>query len=352
MIRENIYLRVTRKVVEYGVKIVISFWKPLMASYLCLICALEMPEAETGELTRVLIDGSLTVSADNPAGSSISLSYISSTVISLVNDSRFLRGVELIITVPQAYLAYRDSLAVAVYADIGQVPSDGVTDIEAAMIFLEPIPNKIQTVFQLPIRSGHGLHTTPYVTVPNHIIQPRSFPILVRIMPIIKGISEAIEKMRFTLTAKPVLSNEGALSLSFRYPEQLHGKPFVLLIDDILIERANDIHLLKEGEHHLLILSEDFRNENRTFFIERSKTLELTIDLQDPTPLIFFEAPQKTVIYFDNGLVNIDKPLAAEPGKHEIKIQLNDYSIIRSITVQKGKKYKVSLLVDLNISEE
>ncbi|MDR0558281.1 MAG: hypothetical protein LBG43_10560 [Treponema sp.] len=333
-------------------KTIVLFWKPFMVSCFFLIWALETSKAESKEIVRVLVDGSLTVSTNNPAGASISLSYISSAVISIDADTRFLKGVELVITAPQTYFAYRSSLAVAVYMDIGAVPRVGVTDIEAKSVLLEPLPNKIQTVYQFPIRAKHGLRATPYVTVPNFIIQPKSFPILVRIMPIIKGISEELENMTFTLTAKPVLSNEGALALSFRYPEQLQGKPFVLLIDDALIENVNELQFLREGEHHLTILSDDFRNENRKFFIERTKILELAIDLQDPTPLIFFETPERTIIYFDNEPVNTAKPLAASPGKHEIKIQLNDYLIIRPITVQKGRTYKVSLLVDLNISEE
>lgn len=328
------------------------FLKPLMVSCVFLIWTLEASKAESKESARVFIDGSLTVSANKPAGSSISLSYISSAVVSIANDTRFLRGVELVITAPQAYFAYRGSLAVAVYMDMGAVPLAGVADIEANAVLFEPLPAKIQTVYQLPIRSGHGLRTTPYATVPNRIIQPDSFPILVRIMPIIKGISEELEKMTFTLTVKPIVSNEGALALTFRYPEQLQNKPFVLLIDDVLIENAGEMQFLREGEHQLIILSDDFRNENRKFFIERTKILELAIDLQDPTPLVFFEAPERTAIYFDNEPVNAAKPLAADPGKHEVKIQLNDYLIIRSITVQKGKTYKVSLLVDLNISEE
>ncbi|MDR0375177.1 MAG: hypothetical protein LBH85_05575 [Treponema sp.] len=328
------------------------FWKPLMMGCFFLIWALETPKAESKESARVLIDGSLTASANNPAGSSISLSYISSAVVSIANDTRFLRGVEITITAPQTYFAYRGSLAVAIYMDMGAVPLAGVTDIEANAVLFEPLPNRIQTVYQLPIRSDHGLRASPYATVSNRIVQPSSFPLLVRIMPIIKGISEEIEKMTFTLTVKPILSAEGALSLAFRYPEQLQGKPFILLIDDTLIENVNTLHFLKEGEHHLTILSDDFRNETRKFFIERTKILELTIDLQDPTPLIFFEAPERTIIYFDNEPVNAAKPLAAEPGKHEIKIQLNDYLIIRPIIIQKGKTYKISLLVDLNISEE
>jgi hypothetical protein len=307
-------------------------------------------DAVQAEPARVLIDGALTVTKDNPAGSAITLSYTSSALISLENDMRFLRGVELTLTAPQLYLAYRGSLAVVLYANIGKL-SLGVADIDARLLLSEPLPNKIQSVYQVPIRDSHGLRTTPYVTVPNGVVPPSSFPLLFRMMPVVKGLSEDVEKMSFTLHAKPILSNEGALSLSFRYPEQLRGKPFALLIDDILIENVNEERLLREGEHHLLILSENFRAENRTFLIERGKTLELAIELHDPTPLVFFEAPEKTEIYFDNELVSGEKSLAVEPGKHEVRFQLSDYSIIRSITIQKGKTYKISLNVEMSISE-
>jgi hypothetical protein len=304
------------------------------------------------ESLRVLIAGDLAVSQDNPEGASIALSYIESAVIHLGEDLRFFKGIELELTVPQNYLPYRGSLAVALYADLDKSPESGVADLEAQRLSFEPIPNKIQTVYQIPLRAGHGLRPTPYVSIPAGLIPPSSFPVLFRLTPVIKGLSEEIESMRFQLNVKPLLSDEGGVRINPRYPEQLPGRPFTVLLDDEVIDNPQDERLLKEGEHHLLILSDDYRNESRRFLIERGKILDLTINLQDPTPLVIFEAPENALIFFDG------KPVAhnagaipAEPGTHEVQFRMSDYSIIRSLSVQKGKTYRVALAVDVTISE-
>jgi hypothetical protein len=304
------------------------------------------------ESLRTLIAGNLEITLDKPGGVSIPLSYINSVVINLDQDVRFFRGIELELTVPQTYLDYYGSLAVVLYANLNFIPGPGAADVEARQISFEPIPNKIQTIYQIPIRNSHGLRTTPYISVPTGVIPPDAFPLLFRIMPVIKGLSEEFEDMVFQLHSKPLLSNEGAVKITTRYPEQLPGKPFVLLIDDRVIEKPEEEHILKEGEHHLVILSEDYRNESRRFMVERGKILDILVELQDPAPIIIFEAPENAQIYVDNELLtNTVKPYLLEPGRHEVKFQMSDYSIIRSVTVQKGKIYRVMLTVDITISE-
>ncbi|MDR2029145.1 MAG: hypothetical protein LBP93_06375 [Treponema sp.] len=304
------------------------------------------------ESLRVLIAGDLAVSQDNPEGASIALSYIDSVIIHLDRELRFFKGLELELTVPQNYLPHRGSLAIALYADLDKTPEGGVADLEGRRISFEPIPNKIQTIYQIPLRAGHGLRATPYVSIPAGIIPPSSFPVLFRLMPVIKGLSEEIESMRFHLNAKPLFSDEGAVKINPRYPEQLPGRPFTVLLDDEVIDNPQDERLLKEGEHHLIILSDDYRNESRRFLIERGKILDLTINLQDPTPLVIFEAPENALIFFDGKPVaNNSGAIPAEPGTHEVKFQMSDYSIIRTLSVQKGKTYRVALAVDVTISE-
>ncbi|MDR2393265.1 MAG: hypothetical protein LBD93_03820 [Treponema sp.] len=304
------------------------------------------------ESLRALIAGDMQVSPRNPEGVSMPLSYVSSVLISLDEDIRFFRGVSLELTVPQTFLPYYGSLAIALYADLDTIPGPGIADIGGRQISFELVPNKIQTVYHIPLRTAHGLRTTPYTLVPTGIIPPSTFPILFRLMPVIKGLSEAIESMVFQLHAKPILTNEGAVRIGFRYPEQLPGKPFILLVDDVLIERPGEEQLLREGEHHLVLLSDAYRNESRRFLIERGKIVDITIELQDPTPLIFFEAPENTLIYFDNEPVeDTQRSYPVEPGGHEVRFQISDYSIIRPLMVQKGKTYKVALMVDVVVSE-
>ncbi|MCL2761621.1 MAG: hypothetical protein FWD36_00245 [Treponema sp.] len=300
---------------------------------------------------RVLVAGNLELSAENPEGASINLAYNNAALIRLGNDARFFRGIELELSAPQAWLSNQGSLAMQLYANLDRVPSTGVNDLDGRNIAFDPLPNKIKMVYQIPIRPSHGLRTTPYATVSTGIIPPSSFPIIFRLMPIIKGLSDALEHMRFTLTARPILGDEGAVRLIPRYPEQLRGRPFTVLINDTVVNIAEE-QLLKEGEHHLVVLSDDYRNESRRFMVEKAKLLDLFIDLQDPTPLIIFEAPENALVFLNNAPVSRDGgPVPVEPGIHEAKFQVGDYTLTKTITVERGKTYRVALAVDIAVEE-
>jgi hypothetical protein len=315
-----------------------------------LLCLLSFPLK--AEPLRVLIAGVHEVSLDSLEGTTVPLSYIGSALILLKGDTRFFRGIQLELTAPQGWLAHRGSLAAVVYGDLNKAPEPGVADLEGRQLSFEPLPNKIQNIFQIPLRQGHGLKNSPYAAVPTGIVPPPSFPLLFRLMPVIKGISGEVENMTFNLLVKPILSDEGAVKINVHFPGQLPGKAFTVLVDDTVIENPGEDRLLREGEHNLVVLSEDYRNQSRRFIVERAKVLDLTLELQDPTPLICFEYPEGAGIFLDNLPVSNPQVLQpVEPGFHEVRFQVSDYSIIRPITVQKGKTYKVALSVDVDISE-
>jgi hypothetical protein len=315
-----------------------------------LLCFLDF--SLKAEPLRVFVAGVNEVSLNSLGGTTVPLSYTGSALILLKGDTRFFRGIQLELTAPQGWLAYRGSLAAAVYGELDKAPEPGVADLEGRQLSFEPLANKIQNIFQIPLRQGHGLKNSPYAVVPTGIVPPPSFPLLFRLMPVIKGISEEMENMTFNLLAKPILSDEGAVKISFRFPEQLPGRAFTVLIDDKVIEKPGEERLLKEGEHDLVVLSEDYRNQSRRFLVERAKVLDLAVELQDPTPLIVFEYPEGARIFLDNTPVSDPQALQpVEPGFHEIRFQVSDYSIIRPITVQKGKTYKIALSVDVDILE-
>jgi hypothetical protein len=296
---------------------------------------------------------------------SLVIPYNGSVLIGLGENWRFFRGVELELTAPAEWLSYRGSLAVLAYSELGRLSAgEGSAGIAAGFVpgqvldltgnrFLyDPLPGKLQTVYRIPLRPGHGLKSSPYATVPSVLVPPPSFPILFRLSPAIKGLGGELENLHFRLSVKPVLGDEGAVRLHLRYPPQLPRRPFTLLVDDLVIGQTGltgEELFLKEGEHQLLILSDDYRNENRLFLVERAKVLDLNIELQDPTPLLIFEGPEETAFFLDNEPVGESVPV--EPGTHEIRFQLSDYTLSRTIRVEKGKTYRVALTVDVDVSE-
>ncbi len=305
------------------------------------------------EAFRTIVAGRIDVSAAESDGASLPLSFIDSAVIGLGGDDRFIRGVELELRIPQAYFKYRGSLALVFYAGMDHVPASGVADLSAKRVGFEIMPNKLQSVYRIPLREGHGLKASPYVTIPTPIVPPATFPMLFRIFPVIKGMPEEMETLRFQLIAKPILSDEGALRLSFRYPEKLKDKPITVRLDDAVLDLPTKELFLKEGEHHLAVVSDDYRNESRRVMIERGKVLDLAVELQDPTPVVSIEAPENAAVYFDGQMVADPRsPLSAEPGEHEVRFSVGDYSVVKPITLRKGRVYRVALSIDVIVSEE
>ncbi|MDR3146500.1 MAG: hypothetical protein LBU21_09495 [Treponema sp.] len=309
------------------------------------------------EELRVVPPVVLEISRGNPVRTSIP--YNGAVLISLGDDWRFFRAVELECTAPQEWLSYQGNapgnLAVSMYADLTGLelpldPAVPVLDIGGRPFFYEALPGKLRSVYQIPLREGHNLETSPYALVlPGHV-SPDSFPILIRLSPAIQGIGE-LEKMDFQISARPILGEEGALRVRFRYPEHLPDRPFTVLIDDQELEAPVDT-LLREGEHRLLVLSDDYRNENRLFRVERGRVLDLDIALQDPAPLLFFEAPEQALIVLDGQVVEgLRGPIPVEPGIHEVCFELSDYRIIRNIQVQRGKTYHIAITVDVDVTE-
>jgi len=320
---------------------------------IALFFLLQFSLALYGESVRTIIAGVHRVSHLEPAGVNVPLSYASSSIIKMDGDIRFFRGIQLELTSPSAFLAHRGvTLAVVVYGELDTIPDLGIADLECRRLGYIALPARIRNIYQIPLRADHGLRTSPYATVLTGVVDISSFPLLFRLMPVSKGAGTALENMVFNLNVRPILSNEGALRITFHYPENLPGRPLTVLINDEIIENPREERILREGEHHLVILSEDYRNQSSRFVVERASTLELVVELEDPTPLLVFEHPEAARVYLNNVfLPNSRYPQPVEPGVHEIRFQVSDYTIIRPVTVQRGRTYRIALSVDIVISE-
>jgi len=305
-----------------------------------------------GESVRALIAGVHTVSLLEPGGVNVPLSYASSSLITMEGDTRFFRGIQLELTSPHGFLAHRGSVALSLYGELDIMPDIGIADLQTRRLAYAILPARIRTIYQIPLRADHGLRTSPYATVLTGVVDSASFPLLFRLTPVAKGITGDLRNMVFNLNVRPIVSNEGALRITFRYPENLPGRPITVLINDQVIEDPREERLLNVGEHHLVILSEDYRNQSSRFVVERARTLDLLVELQDPTPLLVFEHPEDARVYLNNiFLPDSRSPQPVEPGVHEVRFHVSDYTVMRTVTVQRGRTYRIALSVDIVISE-
>jgi hypothetical protein len=268
-------------------------------------------------------------------------------ILDIGGDTRFLRGVEIELTVPQSALA-RNPLSLTFYRDAKET---GKTEDEWEVypVYTESLAGKIAPVYQIPLKPDSGLRRTPYVTVLPETLDETAFPLLLRIT---SAKTPPDEITLFHLSVKPVASDEGAVKLTLYYPQLLRDRPASVLIDDEVVENIANAQFLREGEHQLLVVSEDFRTESRRFFVDRGKTTEISITLKDTIPVLLFEAPDRALIFVNNRrIITTDAPYPIAPGIYDIKIQVSDYTIIKTVQIQKGKTYRVAFTVDMSVSE-
>jgi len=321
---------------------------------LCFIILLLVPCVFIyAESFRTTVEGSVAVSYDRPSENPVSLGINSSLVISLDGELRFLKGIELEITAPQSWLQYRGSLVMNIYNNINPVAGTGLMDVVGTRVAYEALPSRLRIIYHIPIRAQSGLRTTTTVTVPSSVIQPAAFPVVFRLMQIGKGLSDDFDRLRFSAVVRPILSDEGAVRLVPRFSSQLRNRPFTVLINDNVIQNISELVFLREGENHLVVFSDDYRNISRRFIVEKGKIIDLIIDLLDSTPIIIFEAPQNAQIFLNNTPVTRTREgMAVEPGSHEVRFQIGDYTMSQTINVQRGMTYRVTMAVDMIIQEE
>jgi hypothetical protein len=316
---------------------------PHILPVLCALCSVPI----AAETVKAPITAKLVVdTARNEAVTAV-FPEDQAILLDIDGDTRFLRGLELELTSPQSALA-RNTFILTLYRDARE--SDETPDEwDAKPLYTENLAGKIAPVYQIPFRLAAGLRRTPYVTILPETLDETAFPLLIRVtstkMP-------PDETALFHLSVKPVSGDEGAVRVTLRYPQLLRDRPVSVLIDDELVENVATAQFLREGEHQLLVISEDYRTESRRFFVDRGKTTDILITLKDTMPLLLFEAPDRALIFINNRrIITSDAPYPIAPGTYDIKIQVSDYTIIKTVQIQKGKTYRVAFTVDMSVNE-
>ncbi len=306
--------------------------------------------ASAADSFRVRSMAVISVDSQKSEAQTVELGYNDAVGILFPKNTTFLKGVEIEIKIPQDILAFRNTMAYGVYRQVQPLPSQATIDYQGEQVTLQPLPSRLSFVLQIPLQKNHNLKTGPYSTVLPTIYDASKGPLLFRLLPIMKGLPENIETLTFSVKIKPILTEEGGFQLKILYPQE-GAKPVSVRIDELLISNPEAMAVLPSGIHHLSIVSDDFRNEVRMFTVESAKVTELSVTMQDTVPRLYLVAPQNARIFLDNLPVeNLKEGFIIEPGEHTVQFKIGDYELTKQITVEKGKDYTVSMLIDINVT--
>jgi hypothetical protein len=199
--------------------------------------------------------------------------------------------------------------------------------------------------------SGEGVYRLPAP------LSREDFPILVAILPVMKGIPDTVAEARFYLTVRPVVARRGIVRLSLRAPAGAPAEPITAYLDERELDPA-ELQALKAGQelpaglHRLRLASPALQEVNTSFTVEPGKTSALDIELQSLTTLLSIEAPQNAEVFLDGEKLGTLTGLPIEEGTHQVRVKIADYNLTRKFSAQPGRHYHLSCVFDIIISED
>lgn len=287
--------------------------------------------------------------------------------VNLPEDMTYVCGIEINLKIPEEIAAWRDSVAYSLYELV--IPQ-GRRRFSGRRISYATIPGRLSLNVYIPLTDEFSIKDSPYserIPVRPSLKRGDIFFRLQTAMAA-KDLPDYFQDAQLEVSVKPVLVNKGRLNLSIVPASPLElpslssqkngskgakkGGSYTLYIDDVRSE-VGSLLLLPAGEHHVSVVSEDYRNELRTFIVEQARTTNLSIELRGIEPTLTFVCPKTTEIFFDE--TRVENPKSAfliDPGEHSVKMVVGDYEIVRSFVAANGKSYTIRLDIDASIYDE
>lgn len=301
----------------------------------------------------------------------ILLGYNDLLLITIPQDTTFIKGIELAMQIPEQLLNEPSCLAYSFYTNFSKSTKNSTIDFSGERIAIDMLPSRLSMVLQIPLDDKQKLEETPYAALldscyigtsnsnkKNNKVDDLASAeqsvdkiIALRLQPIMKGLPENINELSFATKVKPLLANEGLLELGIKYPTE-EKKAISVFIDEKPVQDFEKELFLPLGMHHIAISGEDYRTEVRTFMIEQAKTTKLEIALVDASPMLFVSAPDGAQVFLDGErIVQGKNAVTVQAGEHTIRMLVGDYELTKTITLVNGKNYNLALTIDMALSE-
>lgn len=283
----------------------------------------------------------------------VSLSVGELLPLQLDSSGELLEGILVEISLTERLKRYSDSFGLMLYYNVNPVPVKNILDYSGKTLFSEvfPLMNKISLYIPLKRGTGEAFRGIgKYVASP---VTPGGFPLVLTVEFVMKGVPDSVLRLPFRLKISPVLKKVGFLTPLIIKPEEKSDEKIEFYIDDSPYDPEETPIALESGLHTLLVISEAFKEESRSFSIETGETTEVEIALEVEKPEVKIDALPGTLIFIDGNKIDeiSEEGIDLAEGEHAFLFKIGDYSVSRNIYIKNGKKYNFSLFFEIDVKE-
>jgi len=306
---------------------------------------------------RGLVTQEIPLTIEHDSELSLEMTPNELTVIELSGSTRFLKGIHIEIILSDVLKRYSDSFGLSIYYDVDPRPHKGMKTFSGKKAFFSVLPYTNKSYIRIPVTEGQKSNpVTPGMLGIADVIKPDSFPLILTIQPIMKGVPDSVFDRKIFLNTKMDIEKKGLLDVILIKPAGFENKSASILLDE---EEANSTEFpleLPSGLHKIAVVSEVFKPTTMNFALNPGQVATLEVALEPSISTLSIESLEGAMVYLDGKKLGLDAPrggsIELTEGSHTIRFKLGDYSISKTFSVIRGKNYSLSLLFDIELKED
>lgn len=265
--------------------------------------------------------------------------------------SGFGEALELRLLIPEGLRRYQNSFALMIFRAVQPEPDPDIQSYRGNRIFMRLLPARESIFVRIPFRDDHKTTGDALTDVLPVAVEEDGYPLLVTVLPVMKGIPDRAFGEVLTLSAVTILRNEGALTVNLiNRPDDPDEKLIVTVGGEEII--PGEPVFLEAGIHRVRIDSSLAPPVERNIALEPGEELILDIELDYRAPEIVVNVPEGVLLFIDGEPVEgPEYPLVLEldPGDHTVTYRLGQLEVSRDFNLSPGARVNIDLLVDISI---
>ncbi len=284
-----------------------------------------------------------------PDGAPVVIGVDEIAQISLPATTRFTRALEIEITIPRDVFPYRSNMAAFIYQNFVQTKTGSSGD----RIGIEVLPPSSKFYLQAPLVAKAGLKAAIDTAVLKMPRLDAAFPLAITILPIDKDLPPGYDKFQFSVKARWLNSNLGALSVLTPSLSDEDRKRLRIVANGNVLASEGPL-LLEPGPYTLEVSLPGVDPVTLNAVVTQAKTTEVTVDLTVEDPTLVIEAPEGTQVSIDGKRIAWKPlvPFPIEKGDHSVEFVLGNTAMSDSFTIEKGGRHHLTLKLAAVLTRE
>lgn len=260
-------------------------------------------------------------------------------------------GIEIEVRIPREAEQYMDGFACIVYASVQPEISEAVRFYRGTQVGYSSLPSRGRLYIRLPLKKSSDTRPAPGTVLFDPLEDSSAFPLVITLLPYMKGIPDQVYDLSFPIKVFPMLKNLGLVELAITDDDGAIPENLRMFIDDDAVSTAGQAFTLTPGLHTLRAEAPGHKPVEQTISVEKGSLSKISLIMEKDTPVVFFEAPRGSKIFLDGEQVQppFNDTYELSEGEHTVLYTIGDYTISRKFFAEAGGSYKIELFLDILI---